>query len=268
MKIEVYADIVFLINFCMDYILLAFMCRILSCRTSHIRRALAAAIGGVGAVCAFYVPTATGVFMQVLLGAAVCAVAAPCRRWKAFAARLAVFYASALIFGGGTLAVLCAVGADVLVKSGAFYINMNIKLLIFAAAVCGALMTVLERLIRRARPECRKTVRVTFMGKTAVLRGYVDTGNTLCCGGVPVILACWDAAGRLFPEGTDSRSFYLACPPDRVRAVSYKAVDGGGVVWCAVPDSVYVGGRKTSALIGVCANPLSEEYDALLTAEM
>lgn len=264
MKIEVYGDIAFLINFCMDYILLTFMCRILSCKSTAMRRALAAAFGGAGALCAFYVPSALGVPMQICLGVLMCITAAPCTHPRVLLTRAAVFFGSAFVFGGGTLALLCASGANVLVKSGAFYIDMNVKVLIFSSIICALFLECARLLAKRAGVRLKRSVTVSFMGRMAVLRGYIDTGNTLTSGGLPVILTHWEAVSGLFSEDSTAHDFMLKCPHERIRPVTYRAVDGGGVVWCIEPDEVLIDGKRCGALVGVCNYPMSEEYDALL----
>ncbi len=268
MKIQVYGDIVFLINFCMDYILLAFMCKIMVCKSSRLRRTLAAILGGVCSIVAFYIPAWLGVPMQIVLAAAMCTITAPCRKVRDFLARLAVLCGSALIFGGGTLAVLCIVGADVLMKNGAFYIDISIGILVLSSFVCSTVLWLLEQILRRTRANCRKSVDICFMGKSVTLRGYVDTGNTLTCGGTPVILMSWEAIQPLMPDGTDERNFYTKCPPGKIRAVPYKHVGGDGIVWCIVPDYVHICGKPQNALAGICPHTLSSEYDALLYASM
>lgn len=264
MKIEVYGDIAFLINFCMDYVLLTFTFRILSCKSPRARRTAAAALGGAGAVCAFYVPMRLGVPMQLCLAVLMCITAAPCQNPRVLATRCAVFFGSAFVFGGGTLAALCASGANVLVKSGAFYVDMNVKVLAVSALLCGAFLELARLTVKRAGVRLKRSVTVSFMDKTAEWSGYVDTGNTLTSRGVPVILTHWDAAKTLFPETARSYDFMLSCPKDRVRPVTYKAVGGCGVVWCIEPDAVTVDGKRCAALIGICAHSLSGEYDALL----
>jgi sigma-E processing peptidase SpoIIGA len=268
MKIQVYGDIAFLINFCMDYILLSFMCRAASCRASCLRRAAAAAIGGIGAVCAFYVNTRFGIPMQLFLGVLMCMAAAPWSGVRALVCRTAVFFGGALVLGGGMLALLCGIGANVLVKSGAFYIEMNVGILMLSALICTAFLYTAEFIIRHSPLRLRKSVIVRFMGKSAVLRGYVDTGNTLTAGGMPVILAHWESVRELFPSGASLADFMTYCPPGRTRAVEYRVVDGNGVIWCIEPDGVLVDGRHCDALVGICGHSLSAEYDVLLGAAM
>lgn len=268
MKIKVYADIVFLINFCIDYILLLITCKIMVYKSTQLRCIAASSIGAVSSVIAFYVPSIWGVPMQIAVGALMCFVCHPCKKRRDFIARTAVFYTAALIFGGGTLAVMCAVGADVLVKNGAFYIDINIATLAVSSAVCYIVITAIEKIIRRTKPNCRKSITICFMGKIIHLCGYVDTGNTLTCGNIPVVLTSWEAISPLMADGSTQSDFFTKCPSERIKMTSYKYIGGTGIIWCIIPDYIYVDGKNQNAVVGICPHTLSAEYDALLYAEM
>lgn len=268
MKIQVYADIVFLINFCMDYILLAITCKIMVYKSTRLRCIIASAIGAVSSVCAFYMPSILGVPIQIAVGMVMCLICHPCKKRRDFISGIAVFYAVALLFGGGVLAVMCVLGADVLVKNGAFYIDIDIAVLAVSSGICYIIISVIEKIIKQTKTNCRKSVAICFMGKSIHLRGYVDTGNTLTCGGTPVILTAWDAVSPLMPNGSSQSDFFVKCPSERIRMASYKYVGGNGIIWCIIPDYIYVDGKSKNAVIGICPRTLSCEYDALLYAEM
>lgn len=268
MKIKIYADIVFLINFCMDYILLTITCKIMVYKSVQWRRITASVIGAVSSVFAFYVPAIWGVPMQISVGAIMCFICHPCKTRRDFIAHTAVFYAAALIFGGGTLAVMCAIEANVLVKNGAFYIDINIVTLAISSAICYIVITSIEKIIRRTKTNCRKSITICFMGKIIQLCGYVDTGNTLTCENIPVVLTSWKAISPLMADGLTQSDFFMKCPSERIKITSYKYIGGTGIIWCIIPDYIYVDGKNQNALIGICPHTLSAEYDALLYAEM
>lgn len=267
MKIQIYADIVFIINFCMDYILLTIMCKIMVYKSSRRRRICGGAVGAISAIAAFYISSAWGIALQLSTGVLMCLICQPWRKLRDFISRLAVFYAASFILGGSAMAVLCAVGANVLLKNGAFYIDIDIGLLAISTAVGYGIITLLERITKRAKTACRKSVSIGFMGKRADLTGYVDTGNTLTCGGVPVVLISRAAAAPLSPD-ENSADFPLNCPPEKIRIISYKYIGGNGLLHCIIPDYIYVDGKISRAVIGICPDSLSAEYDALLYAEM
>lgn len=268
MKIQIYGDIVFLINFCMDYLLILFTCKILGYNSSKKRLAAAASVGGVGAVISFYIPLWACVLLQAALGCVMCLITSPVKRARELLVRCIVLYTTSFVFGGAVTAALCLMRANVMLRGGAFYIDISVKVLAAATALCAVFLTIAQSVIKRLKPHCRREVLISFMGKTVCLKGYIDTGNSLTANGVPVIVAPWNCISCILPSDCTERDFMLHCPPERILCTPFKTVSGDSVIWCIKPDCVRINSKECISAVGVCGERLSEDYDVLLPTEL
>ena len=200
----VYIDVLLLLNFCFDFLLLAASGRFLRRRAALLRLLLASALGAVyGAAIVlpqlsfFYLPPAAVLFSLLLLR-----IAYPYRSAGAFLKLTGVFYLIAFAMAGAVLA-----GVTLLQNSG---FVLGGQTTVRAGSLLAAL-PVAAIIARRGYAAFRRNWRkedfhvqmeIWVAGRSCMLTALLDTGNDLHepLSGRPVIVADGRAVRGLLPE--------------------------------------------------------------------
>ncbi len=247
MQVEVYADLLFLINAGMDGLCLLITSRLLHKRILPFRMIAAAVLGGVYAVLVLFL--SVGRLTALLADAVVCllmCLAAFGRRGILGASLLYTGLSMAL---GGVMTALFSLlnraGVAGLLPDGGDGAEAWIFL---AVAAAGGIVTLKGgRLWRRSRSVTVCLVTVTLGGRSQTFAGLVDTGNLLCdpVGGQAVICARPEALSALFaPAVRDAMAAgdptALVNTPDarRLRCIPTETATGGGMLIGFRPDGV------------------------------
>lgn len=229
----IYADVLFMINFSMDYFLLFLTARLLGKRLKGKSAAVASALGGLYAVASVLLPgnSLIALILHIAVSVLLCEMSVP----GCGALGVAVFYAVSFFIGGGMTAGFAlfnrvagiAYDPDPAGKSG-----MPLGWLLLSAIGFGlfSLLTA-KRASRRAGENV--AVEITVGGKTVPLTGFADSGNFLTepLSGLPVIL---------IPEKA-----FPGIPDSCFRIVPVKTVNGEGVLRGFLPDRCLVAGKET-----------------------
>lgn len=228
----VYIDVLFSLNFFLDFFLLWATGRFLR-QDARVWRLLAAALLGAiyGAAMLlpalawlYSVPAAVAASVLLLL------LAFGFREKRAFLKLLAAFYLIAFAMAGSALAggyFLGQRGYSIGVKQ-----TMGAGALLFglAVAVILARRGVAALRSRWNRADFQTTVEVCVAGRSCRFPGLVDTGNDLRepLSGLPVVVADYQALEPLFPEAL--RDLYQGCGDDAVellRGMEKSSLAGG-----------------------------------------
>ena len=203
----VYADILFLINFSMDF-LVFYICARLSCRRLHVlRSALAAAIGGAYGVLALFIPQEGLIapICDVVSMLAICAISFYSARDNArtFFGRCALFAGVSALLGGimnATYSLLNRSGLSFL--EGESGDDVSVWLFALLAAAGGAAAFVGGRRAGRISSSRQCEVEVTYGGKSVRVYAMTDTGNMLSdpLSGRAVAVCELDAVAGIFPR--------------------------------------------------------------------
>ncbi len=287
--VDVYADILFLINAVMDGLCLGATARLCHRRARLWRLLLAMTVGGVYAVLALLLPGGRWVSLGMDLGVGVllCAIAFGKRRLPATAG---LFLGLSMALGGVMTAVynlLNQAGADSLLAGS----SDGVSAWLFLLLALGATVVTLRggRRCRRATTEAHCTVTVTLLGRTVSLYALVDSGHLLCdpLDGRPVICvgreavrpllshALWTALSTPSPTNTPLDALPEA---PRLRLLPASSVTGDGLLIALRPDSVtltpaedarppHSAAREVDALIALIPSP-TEDFQALVPAEL
>jgi stage II sporulation protein GA (sporulation sigma-E factor processing peptidase) len=263
----VYADVLFLINFSMDF-LVFFICARLSGRRLHVFRvALAAGLGGIYGICALFMPegSAVSLLCDVAVMISICAVSfySGAEGLRSFLGRCALFAGVSAILGG----IMSAMYA-LLNRSGLSSLepgdgdDLSIWLFAILAAAGGAAAFVGGKRARSIAVSRQSEVVITFGGKSVQLRAMTDTGNMLSdpLGGRAVAICELDAVAQIFPrelvEFWQSGEVSAASRLTHEHAVRLRFVPAKGALaaktalLCAItPDSfsVLINGKRRDA---------------------
>lgn len=182
MQHEVWGDLLFLINFSMDFLCLYLTARLLHRRLRPLPALGAAVLGGVYSVAALFIETSRPI--SLLIDAAVCALmcavafARRGRRWRQLLSEIGVYLASAAALGGMMTALFNLLNRLRLPKNtGGDSISAWLFLLL--ALISGFTAWRGTGLLRGLRSRSFAEVEIVFCGRRLTLHGVTDSGNLL-----------------------------------------------------------------------------------------
>ncbi len=281
----VYADVLFLINFSMDFLVFYISARLAGRRLYPFRSALASALGGAYGVASLFIDT-NGLITSICDVAAlivICCVAFASRnmRFRDFIGRCILFALISSILGGIMTAL-----SSMLERSGFASLeyesgdDISVWLFALMAATGGAAAFVGGKRMKRIAAAKSADVEIRMNGKSIVLRAMTDTGNMLTdpLSGRAVALCELNAIENLFPAEMIEywkKGEFSTCIcseiASKIRFIPARGALGGKTTLLAAvePDSVTVindkGKREADILIAPVPYNLSAgESRALL----
>ena len=177
----VYADVLFCINFFIDFALLSVSAFILKIRVKGIRLVLCAALGGVYSVLIFLPELSflSSLGIKLLFSALLCFAAFGFGRITGYLKRLAVFYAVSLGFGGVVFGAYSFLKPDkIQVRNSAVYIDVKPFYLFLLIAAAYAAVWVFYRILPKKTEELYM-LSIFVGGKCAEISALYDSGNML-----------------------------------------------------------------------------------------
>ena len=286
MVVEVYADLLFLINAGMDGLCFCLAGKLLHRRLSPGRVILGSLLGGLYAVLSLFWDT--GQAVALIADLAVCLlICLPVfggkgsGGWRRVLLSTGVYFLLSMVLGGVMTALyhlLNRAGIPALLPDGEDGLGAWLFLLLTVAG--GAVSLWGGRLFRRTATRVPCTVTVTLQGKSTTLEGMVDTGNLLRdpVGGRLVICADGNRlSGILSPElagalrGNASSLASLSPAEARtIRVIPAGTATGSGILYGFLPDRVIVASeRKTAREVdAVVAVTALEGVQALVPSEL
>lgn len=291
MVVEVYADIIFLINFVINTVIL-WICGILRRKAMKLWRVI---LGGAATALlyTFIIFTPLGVFINILTSFMILApgifLAYTVKNLKDFAASLLTAYICAFAMGGIALAASYffeSSRGDVLWSTyGAAAEGFSLQNLVVAIIISfGLLKFAKERIFKKMLAKqvfCR--FRVHLSGDVVELNALVDTGNSLTepISRWPVVIAEFDKIKALLPEAVvglynqknqEDLAALAACFAEggfatRIRMIPYAGIGKSGVITGFRPDKIEINNQEIKeVIIGICDFTLSSdgEYQALM----
>ena len=269
MEQTVYADLLFMINFSMDFLCLYLVAKLLSRRFSLLRGALSASIGGIYAIVSLFLPShtvfsfATDLFICVLM----CAITFFSRKERPSSLVISAisYFLASVLLGGIMTAIFHMLNRssppDTLFSEGE---QIPFWLFTVAAAAASLILRFGGRFLRsRAQIKCAE-VEVTLDQKSITLHAICDSGNLLrdAVSGKPVIISDKKEASELLPKDipppTDWNAELLTTLPKslaaRIRMIPTSTANGESLMLAIRPDSLLVKSerrtQRVDALIG------------------
>ena len=201
----VYVDLLFLINFSMDFLCFFLTARILALPLSLPRTLLAAAVGGIYSDIALFITLGAlpSLLVDIFVCVLICAIAFLKKgTLSSLPLYIIVYFAISMALGGFMTAIFNLLNkADIPLESGA---SDGISVWSFAilAAVSGVLTLLGGRFFRRKSAQTHAKVELFFDGKHIKLSAMTDTGNLLRepISGKPCIVADISSLSGIIPE--------------------------------------------------------------------
>ncbi len=282
LEVTVFGDLLFFVNFCMDFQCLFLTARLLRRPFPVLRAALASALGAAYAVVALFMQTAGP--MAFLADCGVCLLmclltycAKEIKIWRILTP-FGVYFVVSFAVGGamsGMASLLSHIRLPI--PSGGGDVSSG---LFFLLATAGGLATFWWGRVCQRRARNRHAIlRVTLLGKELVAEAMVDTANLLRdpVSDRPVVLLSAGAAERILP---DVLSLADPCgvallPGDiarRVRILPAGSATGKRLLLAVVPDAAYLdaghGETPVDILLAAVEATTFDGTDVLLPASL
>ena len=251
---EIYGDVLFIINFSMDFLSLFMVGKLLHLGMRTWRVILGSSLGALYGVVELLLDA--GDLVSFLMTAAVmllmCLTAFGRQRGGRFVMAVLLFCGINMLVGGAMTAAFVRLGAyEQYIEIGGdlhtVYGDMPVWLFAVLASLSALFTYLVGRVFRRARAVRSCEIRVLFGGESAVLTGLVDSGNLLTepLSGTPVIFVKESAASFLSAkllEAMRTGEASVDCLAGaRLRFVPSRTVSGDGLLIAAVPERVELG---------------------------
>lgn len=253
---EIYGDVLFIINFSMDFLSLYITGKILKINMKAWRVIISATFGGIYGVAALFFPfdSVTSAVFNLLCAAVMCLIAFFYGNIPRFLVSVLIFYASGMLLGGIMIAIYKKLGkytGYISVGGSIVTVFGEIPIWIFAAlAAASALLTFFAGRIFSHKNAVRTCVMtVCFSGRCAEISCLTDSGNLLCepITSTPVVFISRREADIVPPEilsamknGGTTKNFEVM---KKLRFIPSSTVTGGQSIVAAVPDGCYIGKR-------------------------
>lgn len=284
MQRVIYIDILFCVNFIIDFMLLLSVRKFLSLKARYRRMFLGSLVGAISSFVIFLPPMNEFISLIIRLATAFAVVFAtffPTSR-KSFFKAVSAYFLITFCFCGACIGFFMLFSPPLAIRNGAVYIDISPLMLVGIILVCYIIIRIICRVSGRAMPSqeiCWLTVE--HNGVSVKLIAKTDTGNMLKepFSNLPVIVAEMEKLESLLPKDisaylTKSVSVSTAQYEymSSIRLVPYNSVGGDGLLPAFKPDSVVVllNGKatKADAYIAVTSKKLSESFSAIVPSEI
>ena len=267
----VYGDVLFAVNFSMDFLALYMTGSVMYADKRRLRLISAACLGGVYSVVSLMMHTNR--FFGVVVGAAVallmCFICFAPKKISALLKQAAIFCAVNFLLGG-CMTVLYSLMGRLTAKrivvngeTGIVYGEMSAAKFVPLALAAALISYAAGRIFASSARRKEVSVRLCFRGSETVLSCLADSGNLLCepAGGLPVIVTYYEKIERTLPLAL--RKIYRTgniadignIPPELLRSfrvIPVETASGSGVMPGFVPDGAIINGERKRVCIGVC----------------
>ena len=272
----IYADILLVVNWWVDFLLLLGVRRLLGIGARAWRLAVAALLGSVFSFTLLLPPLTSvlSLLFKLLAAALMVLVAFGVRdRRRAIRSLLLLFGLSAGLSGFCSALYHFAAPRDLYVVNGVVYYAVSPWLLLGLTVLCYGVMWAMERVLRRRAPSMRDCLVKVYCGTRSVgVRCLYDSGNHLVepFSNRPVMVVERAALDGLLtvPDSVED------LPPNGVwRVVPFDSLGGEGLLPAFSPDIVVAVTphgeiRLRDCYVAVCARLGRGEYDGLIGSEL
>lgn len=280
----VYIDVLFVINFILNYCIL--------CISAWIRKKVqrfylvaAALFGALYSVCMFY-PNLSVLYHMVfrlMFSVILVFIAFRPKKPKELLQVMLTFYIITFLFGGIVFALFMMFGGRLggVIRNGVLYFDISFTTLLLLTVVSYIAIRIgMGYIVKRiSREKVLLPILVEIAEKRVVINGLVDTGSTLRdpLNRRPVIVVESQSVKDILPEGfsdivrqPNTEAFNtLTEEKIKVSLIPFHVLDGGGVLLGIQPDRIEINGKESAAVLAISENALSDDnsYAAIINPE-
>ncbi len=243
----VYADVLFVINGFINYLLLLLARKFLKVQTSRLRMLFGAAAGSIFSLKIFLPPLNTFLetFIRILFALIIVIVSFKINSIKKLIKHFFCFLTVNCCFSGIIIAVIYFVNPpDLIYNNGIYYYNISFIKTICLSVICFVVISLAEKILRKKTIDNYIYNTTVFLNNKAVSgEGFADTGNNLRepFSSNPVIIADQKVIRSIFPEATDINSIkkdidlYIN---NKIRLIPIKTLNGENILPAFKSDKI------------------------------
>ena len=274
MKTIVYVDVLFLINFIINMILIKITQIFLKRYSGVWNLCVASAVGAIYAVCMFF-PRIDFLYIfpfKMLISSLMIMIVYPKSGVVRLIRSCAVFYLVSFTFAGILLALIYftgfADGSGAVVSNGIFYFDISLWKLAVTSAIAYLIIKIASAVFSRNKLMGIRLISISVLGRECTMPALSDTGNLLTdpVTNSSVVIADKKQIEKLFPEGVPDIKDGCATGL-KLRVIPYSSLGNeSGMMLGFVPDKITVDGKiAPDVIVGISENALSasNEYNAL-----
>jgi len=249
MEVKIYLDVLLLVNFVFDYLLLWVTGLLIHQQTKADQLFFAALLGAIYAAGVFCLPSMPLLYsfpMKLMVGALLVAIAFRPGCLRTYLKFISVFFATVFVYSGAAFCLCSFTGLGaffgIVYKNGSLYVNIPIYLLLLLAFGCWVLLKTAFACGSKIAASAKKIIplRIEYQGKSLRLRGFYDSGNLLFdeISQKSVIIAQWSCAKELFePYKTPEEAFKAE---KNLIAIAYCTISGESFLVAFLPEKIYI----------------------------
>ncbi len=273
----VYVDILLVVNLIINYLLISLTVKLSHEEIKRKKLILSASFGAVYSLVLLLEPLGVLLsnLLKLLASAVMMFIAFGRIKIKTFIKRMLLFYIIGAVFAGIMFSVyflLSPVGMEY--SNGVVYFNISAPLLIIVIGVIYISLNLFQRFFVRTAPDSNLLkLRVYYNGKSALLWGLKDTGNSLkdCAAGIPAAVCSYNSLKEIIPNSEFFKGdIEKITPPFRV--IPYNVIGGGGLLPAFVPEKTEIWREnrweETPRMIIAVSGKMPPEYDCILPSEI
>lgn len=239
----IYADILVTINLAVDYLLLFAAARIAGAEYRRLYGLLGAAVGALySLIILFDLPAFVLGATRLAVSSLMVLITFGKRNFSEFIRLLFIFYICSFLFSGFMMLINSFLHADsFFAGNGIIYFEFSAVGIVLSGTAAFLVTELLRRLFRRGEPEGTCSIRIFYGGKSAVLKGFTDTGNDLSdpFTGAPVaVCRAASLASVLSKEMLSAETDYTLSTDLGMRLIPCKTVSGNVLIPAFRPDKL------------------------------
>lgn len=292
MEQVVYVDVLLASNLIINYLMLLSVSRLLRHKAKKTRLFLGALSGALYSLVIFFpiISFTYSALMKLLFSMLIVLISFGFMNERRFALTLIAFYAINFSFAGIMFALWLFLAPNgLLINNGIVYFDISPLMLILLSVLSYMLIKLYSLLFSHKAPvKSAFDLTIYADGKSATVKGIVDTGNTLTeiFSEEPVIIVEWDSLKRILPDSLKF-SFYAILSNNspkndfpagkwsaRFRVIPYNSVGSSGLLPAFKPDIIILKNKDIcfevkDTYIAACKDNLANgEFSALINPEV
>ncbi len=274
MKTTVFADVLFIINFSMDFLSLYISGKILHLEMKKRKLIFSSVIGGIyGVVSLLIKGTLPYILLNVSVYLLMCFTAYKNIVLSQYIKLCILFYSVSLLMGGAVSASYTFIDGIMsnIPQTETLTEGRKIPFYAFIAivTVCAVTAHITGRIFSQSKDIKDAYITAVLGEKTIDMHLLIDSGNLLHepLSGAPVILVKNEKFKRL--TGCDSTSLF-SCEKllSKLRCIPAQSAGGDMMLYGIIPDKIYIGTKKEKipmkAVIAVCDGTDFAEFDGVV----
>ncbi|MBQ7379617.1 MAG: sigma-E processing peptidase SpoIIGA [Clostridia bacterium] len=282
---DVYADLLFLINFSMDFLCMFLSVKLLHLRQHKGRMLLAAILGGLYSVVSLLVSVREWIALTLDIGMCLvmCAVCSAGKgvRFSRLLLLCGTYFGISALMGGGMTALYNLLNKLDLPLGDVQGDGISAWMFLLLAAAAAMAAAFGGRLFSRQTTHHTCTVHVRLADAAWELTGLCDSGNLLCdpISGTPVIVADREVWLAQLPDElrcaveSDGKHLDMAGQERRLRIIPMQTAQGNSLTVALLPDEIRIEeqngkSRAVHALIAPSGQALPGDFHAVVPATL